>query len=215
MFSKIFKSKRITSLIVIFSYIYFFLVGLPILWIIKRKFKVKKIIIGHYHIPLNIKSFLILEAYFFNNKIYRFGDFYVITDIHLGLVDYKDEELKNLESLLDKKLIILGDFFEKRVRRKLKKKEVELFYKTLNNKNVIYIKGNHDWFIDKYFDLNTKEVYFDEKRKILFSHGHLQDPYFKFIGKIYLKYGEKLNLLNNFLREMSFLIGKIRKEEFF
>jgi len=155
-----------TFLIVVFSYIYFFLVGLLILWLIKKKFKVKKVVIGHYHIPLKIGDFLILEAYLFRNKVYKFEDFLVITDVHLGLINYRDEELENLEYLLNKKTIILGDFFEKRIRKELKKKELELFCKVLNNKNIVYIKGNHDPKVEK------QVLYFIYK-DFLFTHGHI------------------------------------------
>lgn len=150
----------------IFSYIYFFFVGLFILWIIKKRFGVKKVVIGHYHIPLKIKDFLVLEAYLFNNKVHKFDDFLVITDVHLGSANYKDEEFKELKSLMEKNLIILGDFFEKRIKRKLKKEEIKILHKALNNRNVIYIKGNHDPKIEG-------QVWYFIYKDTLFTHGHI------------------------------------------
>jgi hypothetical protein len=164
---KLLKQKKLVLILVFFAYIYFFIVGIPILYLLKRRFKVKKIILGHYHIPLKIKDFIILEAYLFNNKVYKFKEFFVITDVHLGYAKYSKKELIKLEKLIENnKLIITGDFFEKKVKRKLYKKEIEILNKILKNKNIIYIKGNHDPKIEG-------QLLYYKYKDYLFIHGHV------------------------------------------
>ncbi|MEO2154395.1 MAG: metallophosphoesterase [Nanoarchaeota archaeon] len=137
--------------------------------LLKKKFKVKNIIIGHYHKEFNLGSLKILEAYYLNKKIYKVKNYYIITDVHLGLVNYSKEELKELKEKIEEiiknnKLIITGDLIEKKPL--IKNKEIkEIINKILNNKNIIYIKGNHDPKIKKQLD-------FFVSNNILFIHGH-------------------------------------------
>ena len=115
-------------------------------------------------------------------------DYFVITDLHLGLADYDKEQLEKLEEFLvnNKNIIILGDLTERFPKRELNKKEKKIIDLVLNKKDIIYLKGNHDPNFDK-----QMLFFFDKKNKILFIHGH--QSYFLFFPR---SFSDLIKLLN-------------------
>ncbi len=185
----LFGSRKMTELFFWSTVIYFFLIVVPVLYLTKKRMKVKKIVIGHYHLPFKFGDIEVLETYIFRGKVYEFGEFKVITDIHLGLINYDDKRLKELLELVKKeKLIILGDLTEKYPVKKLDELEKEILNEVkrgVNEGRIILIKGNHDPKID------GQKLYFIYDH-FFFSHGHFSS--FPFFFSDFLKI---LNRKNN------------------
>jgi len=186
--AKLFSNRKTTEFIFFLILLYFIFVSVPILFLIKKRFKAKRLYLGHYHIPFKFFSIEVLETYIFRQKVYRIVDYFVITDLHLGLADYDKEQLEKLEEFLvdNKNIIILGDLTERFPKRELNKKEKKIIDLVLNKKDIIYIKGNHDPNFDK-----QVLFFFDKKNKILFIHGH--QSYFLFFPR---SFSDLIKLLN-------------------
>jgi len=186
--AKLFSSRKTTKFLFFLIFVYFIFVSVPILFLIKKRFKAKKLYLGHYHIPFKFFSIEVLETFIFRQKIYKIEKYLIITDIHLGLADYNEEQLKKLKEFLasNKNILILGDLTERFPKRRLNKKEKEIIDLILNKNDIIYIKGNHDPDFDK-----QVLFFFDEKNKLLFIHGH--QSYFLFFPKSFF---DLIKLLN-------------------
>jgi UDP-2,3-diacylglucosamine hydrolase len=117
---------------------------------------------------------------------------YFISDIHIGLQDNKSEQLKldNLERLFaiikaeGRSLYMLGDILDYWMEfRHLIPKGFSRFICLLSdlvrhNIEVVYVAGNHDFYLGRYFDeeLGVKTVYGMQERlidgrKFLLAHG--------------------------------------------
>ena len=118
----------------------------------KKKYNVKEIWMGHFHIEHKDKQLWIrlFEAFTYKYKITKTKIGYVICDVHLGMWKYKKWELKPLINLIKawKKIFILGDFTEWLVSIKkyntYEKKVLNYIVKWIQNWNVFYIRWNHD-----------------------------------------------------------------------
>ncbi len=117
---------------------------------------------------------------------------YFISDIHIGLQDEKSEQLKmeNLERLFalikveGRSLYMLGDIFDYWMEfRHLIPKGFTRFICLLSdlvrhNIEVVYVAGNHDFYLGRYFDdeLGIKTMYgmhelLCDGRKFIVAHG--------------------------------------------
>ncbi len=155
---------------------------------LEREVKAKKVrfsYFGHYHLPYTNSYFSIVGSYRKNCRV-ETNRFLILADVHIGRYHYSYAELEKLIKLIKntrKKVILLGDFFDFWY---LKAKKIEELFGDLvdlvereNGKGkLIYVAGNHDFNISKYFDVDSTLFYFDKKGNILFTHGHLQDPLF-------------------------------------
>jgi UDP-2,3-diacylglucosamine hydrolase len=117
---------------------------------------------------------------------------FFISDLHFGLQDEKSEQLKieNLERLFaiikaeGRSLYMLGDIFDYWMEfRHLIPKGFTRFLYLLSdlvrhNIEVVYVAGNHDFYLGRYFDeeLGIKTMYglnemLYDGRKFIFAHG--------------------------------------------
>ncbi|MBT5272850.1 hypothetical protein HN695_06450 [Candidatus Woesearchaeota archaeon] len=150
------------------------------------------------------------------NKVLLFGD------LHLGDINFNlERELINVINNDNYDCIVIGgDTFDPWRGEKVSNliiKHKRLF-NNLKNKNVIFIKGNHDsnleelekagFIIKKYYQYLTKG-----KKKVKVLHGHEFDKYrayLEFMGKIMAYSEEKINRLLNALRApFRFRIAKL------
>ncbi|MFP4470060.1 MAG: UDP-2,3-diacylglucosamine diphosphatase [Bacteroidales bacterium] len=115
----------------------------------------------------------------------------VVSDVHLGTVDAKSRELaKFLKYNHSRRLILNGDIIDAwhlNHKGKWKKKDTRVFRRILemierHNTQVIYVRGNHDDFLDKMIPIvfgNIKIVdHFElvsKGRKYFVTHGDLFD----------------------------------------
>jgi len=142
-------------------------------------------IFGHLHKNRVEKSFAIIDT-FHHNYFYEDTKVIVISDVHLGMYSYSDDELKKLKLLLsrqDKQIIILGDFFDLFYTRPtdifLKYADlISIIKKQQAQSNLIYIFGNHDWNVSSLLGIPAVPNY-NLANKIFF-HGHICDPYHTF-----------------------------------
>jgi putative SbcD/Mre11-related phosphoesterase len=105
-----------------------------------------------------------------------FKDFCIITDLHLGIGDYKLQErvilerLNNLKEIYNyEKLIILGD-----IKHNFGKEDISFVRKFLKKlKSGILIKGNHDFYLEnaaKNLDFEVHHYY--KLENYVLTHGH-------------------------------------------
>lgn len=127
----------------------------------KKKYNVKEIWMWHFHIDyLDINLWIkLFEAFVYKYKIYKTKIWYVVADLHLWMWKYKKRELKQIINLLktSEKIYILWDLTEWIVPiwnfNKIEKKLLKLIKKGINNKNVFYIRWNHDnCYLSKYWN---------------------------------------------------------------
>ncbi len=172
-----------------------------------RKRKVKFAYFGHYHIPYQEKKFRIVGT-FYRNYWIETNRFLILADVHLGRFNYSKHQLEKLTKLLKKrkKIILLGDFFDFWYTKAKKIEEtfpniLDIVEKRNNKGELIYIKGNHDWNIEKHFNIEAVDLHYEEKGNIFLTHSHFQDPLYtlmpiKIYSLAYLYLGEKTNFLS-------------------
>lgn len=120
-----------------------------------------------------------------------------ISDLHLGCKDsYPNKILQVLSEVEAKKIIIVGDLFESKHLKRLKKEHWQILSKLrkLSKKSeVIYLTGNHCFlnfeFMGCLLGFKTSEEYTDiiNDKKFLFIHGDIFDMYisqFSFVTEI-------------------------------
>jgi len=117
-----------------------------------KKYNVKEIRMGHFHIEYEDKKIWIklFEAFTYKYKITKTKIWYIICDVHLGIWKYKKWELKPLINLIKawKKIFILWDLTEWLVSIKkystYEKKVLNMIIKWIQEGNIFYIRWNHD-----------------------------------------------------------------------
>lgn len=125
----------------------------------------------------------------------------VVSDVHIGTKDSKVKELTQfLKENTCEKLILNGDIIDgwnlKR-RGKWKKKDTKFFrllLKLSNKTEIIYIRGNHDDFLENIlpfklgnFSIRDSYIYYSNNKKYLIIHGDVFDLIsnkYKWIAKI-------------------------------
>lgn len=181
---------------------------------IRKISKHKKIVVGHLHKYVHKDNVIVLDTFMDNFKTYNINGYYIIADTHIkneSTDKYINKILINLQKHNNKTIILLGDIFDLWVsdsNKMVKNKLIHKLIKYINdNDNIIYIKGNHDWDITKYFYI--KSIYTKyEDNNIIFYHGHQFDDFFtnSIIGKLFyyieLKFGDKLYYINNILKSL-------------
>ena len=180
-----------------------------------NKRKVNFAYFGHYHFPYQRKRFRIVGT-FYRNYWIETNKFLILADVHLGRFNYSNKQLEKLKNLLKKrkKIILLGDFFDFWYLKVEKIKEnffdiVELVEKKNNEGKLVYIKGNHDWEVEKHFNIEAVDIHYENNGKLFFTHSHFQDPLyclipFELFSRTYLYLGEKTRILSkitNFLNK--------------
>lgn len=72
----------------------------------------------------------------------------ILSDLHLGLEVSRSKELKNaLDSFCFKELVVVGDIFNNKPSRFLKRDWDFINYLRSLNTKIIWVKGNHDWWV--------------------------------------------------------------------
>lgn len=135
---------------------------------------------GHTHIS-RMGDFFTNVGSYKDGHIQKMNENLIISDVHLGIFPYSKNELANLKELISgpQKIILLGDFFDlfydKPSSTALRFADfIAIIRKRAKDGSLIYIRGNHDWHIKKYFGINAVDEYREGEN--LFIHGHEQDP---------------------------------------
>lgn len=140
-------------------------------------------VLGHLHTPHQERNFIVIGA-FHDGYVYEDDEVIAISDVHLGIFDYPKEQLEKIKSILgrtDKKVIIIGDFFDLfyMTPQKLKEKYsdlIKLIKQREQDRGLIYLQGNHDTNITRDLGIpSIKKYVLGDK---LFFHGHLCDPFY-------------------------------------
>lgn len=126
----------------------------------------------------------------------------IISDIHLGSADsHPKKVLSFLKSIDFDTLILNGDIIDgwklKRGRN-LRKGEVELlkyFLKISKKKNVIYLRGNHDDFLDHMIPIRFGDILIDDHFELQISKTNNIEKYLVIHGDVYDKVIENMKWL--------------------
>ncbi len=187
--------------------------------------------------PNKLKNFIFISKTIFLPK----KGILVVGDLHLGYdqmmkeqginlsFSQLEETKKEIETIIKKiktiyklnKIILLGDMKHHFKFQKQEVSDLENFLKFLekhvDKKNIILIKGNHDTFTIK--DYNLKELYIEED--IAFTHGEKDfiELYNKKIKTIIISHlhpalsiKDKANIKRE--KYKCFLVGKYKKKQF-
>jgi len=108
-------------------------------------------VLGHLHTPHQEKDFTVIGT-FHEGNIYEDDQVVAITDVHLGIFNYPPEKLKKLKSILqrtDKKVILMGDFFDlfymtPQEIQELYSDLIEFIKQREHDGGLVYLQGNHD-----------------------------------------------------------------------
>ncbi len=138
-------------------------------------------VLGHLHTPRKEKDFTVIGT-FHEGNVYEDDQVVAITDVHLGIFDYPNEQMEKIKSILnrtDKKVIIMGDFFDLfyMTPRKLTEKYpdiIELIKQRERGGGLVYLQGNHDENITRDLNIPSVKEYISGDK--LFFHGHICDP---------------------------------------
>lgn len=146
----------------------------------------------------------------------------ILSDLHLGSGDSNPKKIENfLESINFDKLILNGDIIDGwklKMGGKIKKKEAKLikyFISLSEKKEIIYLRGNHDDFLDDIVPIKFGEIligssydlYVDNK-KYLVVHGDVFDKTVKdlkwiaYIGDLGYTCLIKINKFINYIRSL-------------
>lgn len=165
-------------------------------------------ILVHLHTPHREKNFTVIGT-FHDGHVYEDDQVVAISDVHLGIFDYSENQFEKLKSILtrqDKKIILLGDFFDffYMTPAKLIEKHsdlIDLIKHRQKEGSLIYIQGNHDENVTKYLSIpSTKEYALGNK---IFFHGHACDPlYTLFPLSIFQYIRSKLGVRLHWLRPL-------------
>ena len=134
-------------------------------------------VLGHLHTPHKEKNFTAIGT-FHEGHVYEDDQVVAVSDVHLGNFDYTSEQIAKIKSILsrtDKKVIIMGDFFDLFYAKpsELQKKYSDII-ELIKKRNLIYLQGNHDPSITQALSIpSVKEYVLGDK---LFFHGHICDP---------------------------------------
>lgn len=178
--------------------------------------KENNIIVGHLHHELFIeksnRKIMILDTFQHNYKYYIIDDILIFADTHITHKTDVNTIIKILD-ICDKhtgKIVFLGDILDLWIEDPLltaSDSKIKDFIKIINEKdNIYFIKGNHDWDIENYFEINTLETLIIDNYK--FYHGHQFDPIFNadIFSKLFwysqLFIGDNLYKLNKFLKKI-------------
>lgn len=127
-----------------------------------------------------------------NYPAMKLGEYLVVADLHIGITkDLYDsgvliprqskllaEKINKLKKITKaKKLILLGDVKHKFLGFSLREKyELERFFESLNFKDIVIVKGNHDGDIEKMIPTDMRKTIKIKKSfsfgNYLFTHGH-------------------------------------------
>lgn len=165
-------------------------------------------ILGHLHTSNKEKDFAVVGT-FHEGHVYEDDQVVAISDVHLGIFDYSENQFKKLKSILtrqDKKIILLGDFFDFFYMTPAKLIEkysdlIDLIKRRQKEGSLIYLEGNHDEVVTKYLGiLSAKEYSIGNK---IFFHGHTCDPlYTLFPLNIFQYIRSKLGVRLHWLRPL-------------
>lgn len=177
---------------------------------IKKVVGDKQCIIGHVHKYIKKDNVEIVDT-FMKGVHYIINDKYlVISDTHItneSTKEYLDGLMKILYFYDNKKVVLLGDIFDFWVSNGEDMKEnknIQEIINFINNNDVVYIIGNHDFEVEKYFDVKTVDKFEDDT--VVFYHGHQFDDFFNstFIGKFFLyiqlRFGDNIYKFNKWLK---------------
>ena len=134
-------------------------------------------VLGHLHTPHQEKDFTVIGT-FHEGNIYEDDQAVAISDVHLGNLEYSPEQIEKLKSILsrtDKKVIIMGDFFDLFYAKpsELHEKYLDII-ELIKKGNLTYLQGNHDPNITQALGIpSVREYTLGDK---LFFHGHTCDP---------------------------------------
>ena len=140
-------------------------------------------VLGHFHTPHKEKDFTVIGT-FHEGNVYEDDQVIAVSDVHLGIFDYSTEQLEKLKAILsrtDKKVIIMGDFFDLFY---MKPSELQIKYGNLlelvkkreRESGLVYLQGNHDSSITAALDIPSVPEYILGDQ--LFFHGHICDPFY-------------------------------------
>ncbi|MEK7194266.1 MAG: metallophosphoesterase [Patescibacteria group bacterium] len=140
-------------------------------------------VLGHLHKSWIEKDFRVIKP-FHDECIYEDETTIAISDAHLGLYDYTSDELDRLRSFLerqDKKIILLGDFFDLFYAKpsELSSKYADLIgliKRQQRESHLVYVHGNHDWNVTLSLGIPSVSNY--SLGRIIYLHGHECDPYY-------------------------------------
>ena len=183
------------------------------------------IIFGHLHkyhvVEKNNKTFIFLSAFVDDQTPYivksGFYEYLVISDLHIGSSLWGNKQSRRLNQIIEevknskkKKLILLGDVIElwtqdpHKVVKKYKN-ILQKFKQLQEMKKLIWVRGNHDWSIKEYVDIDVVD-YYTVSKKHFFIHSHQYDPvmnsswYKKLWLWVWLRWGDELWRVNNLLK---------------
>lgn len=163
---------------------------------------------GHLHTPHREKDFTVIGS-FHDGHFYENKKMVILSDVHLGVFHYPPSRLTKLKSILtrpNKKIILLGDFFDffYMTPSKLIEKYsdlISLIKQRQKEGSLIYIEGNHDENVTKYLGISSVKEY--ALGVAIFFHGHACDPlYTLFPLNIFQSIRSRLGYRLNWLRPL-------------
>jgi UDP-2,3-diacylglucosamine pyrophosphatase LpxH len=145
----------------------------------------------------------------------------ILSDIHLGSSDSNPQKvIKYLKSLSFDTLILNGDIIDGwKIRRggRLRTKEVELLkyvLKISKNKKVIYLRGNHDDFLDHMIPITLGDIQIKTQHELEVS----DKKYFVIHGDVFDKITRELKWMAyigdvgyTFLIKLNKILNRVRK----